>query len=138
MEILQQVGRENIAIFGLTAEEVMDYYEKGGYMAYDTCQNDPRLQLITNQLVDGTFLSSGRNFHGIHDELMKRNDEYFVLKDFDPYLKAFFSLSELYQDTTAWGKMSLSNIAMAGHFTSDRTIAEYCQDIWHTPCDKLK
>ena len=138
VEILQQVGRENIAIFGLTADEVMDYYLKGGYIAYDTCQSDPRLQKICAQLIDGTFQFAGRDFYGIHDALMKRNDEYFVLKDFDPYLQAFFSLSELYQDPQKWGKMSLSNIAMAGHFTSDRTIAEYCGDIWHTPCDKLK
>ncbi len=138
VEILQQVGRENISIFGLTADEVMDYYEKGGYIAYDTCQSDPRLKRIVDQLIDGTFQFAGRDFYGIHDALMKSNDEYFVLKDFDPYLKAFFSLSETYQDPKTWGKMSLSNIAMAGHFTSDRTIAEYCQDIWHTPCDKLK
>lgn len=138
VEILQQVGPENISIFGLTAEEVMDYYTRGGYIAYDTCHGDPRLERICAQLTDGTFLPMGRNFYGIHDALMKGNDEYFVLKDFDAYLKAFFGLSEIYQDTTRWGKMSLSNIAMSGEFTSDRTIRQYCDEIWHTPCDKLK
>ncbi len=138
VEIRSQVGDENIAIFGLTAQEVMDYYLQGGYLAYDTCHSDPRLEKICGQLVDGTFLPMGRNFYGIHDALMKANDEYFVLKDFDPYLKAFTRLSEIYQDPIHWGKMSLTNIAMAGEFTSDRTIAQYCDDIWHAPCDKLK
>ena len=80
----------------------------------------------------------GRSFYGIHDALMKANDEYFVLKDFDAYLKAFTRLSEIYQDPIRWGKMSLTNIAMAGDFTSDRTISQYCDHIWHAPCDKLK
>jgi starch phosphorylase len=136
VEIRSQVGDENICIFGLTAEEVMDYYLHGGYIAYDTCKADPRLSRIVDQLVDGTFPST--NFYGIHDALMKANDEYFVLKDFDAYLKAFGKLSNLYQDKNVWGKMSLTNIAMAGEFTSDRTIRQYCDDIWHAPCDKLK
>lgn len=138
VEIRNQVGDENICIFGLTAEEVMNYYLHGGYIAYDACQSDPRLVRICNQLIDGTFLPMGKNFYGIHDALLKANDEYFVLKDFDAYLKAFTSLSDIYQDPIRWGKMSLTNIAMAGEFTSDRTIRQYCDEIWHAPCDKLK
>lgn len=138
VEIRNQVGDENICIFGLTAEEVMNYYLHGGYIAYDACQADPRLVRICNQLIDGTFLPMGKNFYGIHDALLKANDEYFVLKDFDAYLKAFTSLSDIYQDPIRWGKMSLTNIAMAGEFTSDRTIRQYCDEIWHAPCDKLK
>ena len=138
VEIRNQVGEENIAIFGLTAQEVMDYYLQGGYLAYDTCHSDPRLERLCSQLIDGTFLPMGRSFYGIHDALMKANDEYFVLKDFDAYLKAFTRLSEIYQDPIRWGKMSLTNIAMAGDFTSDRTISQYCDHIWHAPCDKLK
>ena len=138
VEIRNQVGDDNICIFGLTAEEVMDYYLKGGYIAYDTCHADPRLEKICAQLIDGTFLPMGRNFYSIHDALMKANDEYFVLKDFDAYLRAFGRLSDLYQNTAAWGRMSLTNIAMAGEFTSDRTIRQYCDEIWHAPCDKLK
>ena len=138
VEIRNQVGDENICIFGLTAEEVMNYYLHGGYIAYDACQSDPRLVRICNQLIDGTFLPMGKNFYGIHDALLKANDEYFVLKDFDAYLKAFTSLSDIYQDPIRWGKISLTNIAMAGEFTSDRTIRQYCDEIWHAPCDKLK
>mgnify|MGYP002626288928 CR=1 FL=1 len=119
-------------IFGLTADQVMDYQTHGGYIAYDACQSDPRLRKIVDQLVDGTF---GLNFYGLYDALMRENDQYFVLKDFDSYVRAFEDLSVLYQDPVRWGKISLTNIAMAGEFTSDRTIRQYCSDIWHTPCN---
>ncbi len=138
VEIRNQVGDDNIAIFGLTAEEVMHYSLHGGYIAFDAARSDLRLQRICDQLIDGTFSFAGQNFYGIHDNLMKANDEYFVLKDFDPYLKAFNQLSQIYQNPTQWGRMSLTNIAMAGEFTTDRTIRQYCDDIWHAPCDKLK
>ena len=138
VEISQLVGPENIAIFGLNADEVMNYYLHGGYIAYDACHGDRRLEKICDQLVDGTFLPMGTNFYGIHDALLKGNDEYFVLKDFDSYFKTWEQLTRKYQDTTGWGKMSLTNIAMAGDFSSDRTIRQYCEDIWHAHCDKLK
>ncbi len=136
VEIKKQVGDENIAIFGLTSDEVLRYYQQGGYIAYDTCNADPRLKKICNQLVDGTY--GGLSFYGIHDALFKANDEYFVLKDFDSYLSAFRSLSEIYQDPVRWGGMSLTNIAMAGEFTTDRTIFQYCDEIWNIPCDRIK
>ncbi len=138
VEIREQVGDDNIFIFGLKADEVMNYYQNGGYIAFDTAQSDARLQKICDQLVDGTFLPMGRNFYGIHDALMKGNDEYFVLKDFDSYFKTWQEVSRVYQDKERWGKMSLHNIANAGFFSSDRTIRQYCDDIWHTHCDKLK
>ena len=135
VEIKNQVGDENIAIFGLTADEVLSY-QRGGYIAYDTCNSDPRLTKICNQLVDGTY--GGLSFYGIHDALFKANDEYFVLKDFDSYLKAFTDLSEIYRDPVRWGGMSLTNIAKAGEFTTDRTIFQYCDEIWKIPCDRIK
>ncbi|MCX4266022.1 MAG: glycogen/starch/alpha-glucan phosphorylase, partial [Firmicutes bacterium] len=73
----------------------------------------------------------GGDFWGIYDPLLRNNDEYFVLKDFDSYLTAWNSLSELYKDERAWRQVSLRNIAKAGYFSSDRTIAEYVKDIWH-------
>ena len=136
VEIKKQVGDENIAIFGLTSDEVLRYYQQGGYIAYDTCNSDPRLTRICNQLVDGTY--GGLSFYGIHDALFKANDEYFVLKDFDSYLKAFTDLSEIYRDPVRWGGMSLTNIAKAGEFTTDRTIFQYCDEIWKIPCDRIK
>ena len=136
VEIKKQVGDDNIAIFGLTSDEVLRYYQQGGYIAYDTSNADPRLRLLTSQLVDGTY--DGLSFYGIHDALLKANDEYFVLKDFDSYLKAFTHLSEIYQDPIRWGSMSLTNIAMAGEFTTDRTIFQYCDEIWNIPCDRIR
>ena len=136
VEIRKQVGDDNIAIFGLTSDEVLRYLQQGGYIAYDICNADPRLRKLADQLVDGTY--GGLSFYGIHDALFKSNDEYFVLKDFDSYFKAFTDLSEIYQNPARWGSMSLTNIAMAGEFTTDRTIFQYCDDIWNIPCDKIK
>jgi starch phosphorylase len=131
IEILEQVGRENICIFGLTAEQVAEYYTKGGYWAFDECKADPRLQKITEQLVNGHFAGVGGDFWGIYDPLLRNNDEYFVLKDFAPYMDAWSSLGRLYKQTSNWQKISLMNIAKAGYFSSDRTIKEYAEDIWH-------
>ena len=131
IEILEQVGRDNICIFGLTAEQVMNYYLDGSYLAFTHCKNDLRLQRITEQLTNGHFAGVGGDFWGIYDPLLRNNDEYFVLKDFDSYVTAWNSLSELYKDERAWRQVSLRNIAKAGYFSSDRTIAEYVKDIWH-------
>ncbi len=139
VEIRDRVGDDNLEIFGLTSDEAMQYTKNGGYLAYDTCGADPRLKKICNQLIDGTFRPMGQNFYNIHDALMKANDEYFVLKDFDAYMKAFGHLSDIYyQDPDRWSRMSLTNIAMAGEFTTDRTVRQYCDEIWHTPYSKIK
>jgi starch phosphorylase len=131
IEILEQVGQENVCIFGLTAEQVAEYYAKGGYWAFDECKADSRLQKITEQLVNGHFAGVGGDFWGIYDPLLRNNDEYFVLKDFAPYMDAWGSLGKLYESRTNWQKISLRNIAKAGYFSSDRTIKEYAEDIWH-------
>lgn len=131
IEILQQVGPDNICIFGLTADEVMNYYLNGGYLAFDECMADSRLQRIVEQLINGHFAGLGGDFWGIYDTLLRNNDEYFVLKDFDAYLAAWQQLSVLYQQPQVWQKISLCNIANAGYFSSDRTIKEYAEQIWH-------
>ena len=130
IEILEQVGRDNVCIFGLTSEQVMNYYLDGSYLAFTQCKNDLRLQRITEQLTNGHFAGVGGDFWGIYDPLLRNNDEYFVLKDFDSYVKAWNSLSDLYRDGAAWRKVSLRNCAKAGYFSSDRTINEYVRDIW--------
>ncbi|MBQ2888521.1 MAG: glycogen/starch/alpha-glucan family phosphorylase, partial [Firmicutes bacterium] len=131
IEILQQVGPGNICIFGLTADQVMDYYLNGSYLAFDECLADSRLQRIVEQLINGHFAGLGGDFWGIYDTLLRNNDEYFVLKDFDAYLTAWQQLSALYQQPQVWQKISLCNIANAGYFSSDRTIKEYADQIWH-------
>ena len=131
VEIKDHAGRDNIRIFGLTAEDVMQYYRFGGYSSFDIMNSDEALKLITSQLVNDFFQKSGCNFWGIYDELLQRNDEYFVLKDFRPYVNAWLELGEVYRDRKRWQAMSLANIAGSYYFTSDRTIREYAGEIWH-------
>ena len=134
VEIHNLVGDDNMMIFGLSAEETENYYLHGGYSARSIIEQDERLAKIVNQLVDGTFDKSGKQFWGIYEALLQQNDEYFVLKDFDSYLDAFNKLGSIYGDKQRWNKMSLANIAKSYYFSSDRTIREYANEIWHTPC----
>jgi len=136
VEIHDLVGDDNIQIFGLSADEAMAYYLNGGYSAQEECRKDARLETITNQLVNGFFRKSNYDFWGIYDALLQHNDEYFVLRDFDSYTKAWRGLDEIYGDAARWGAMSLTNIAKSSFFSSDRTIREYAEEIWHTRYDK--
>ena len=136
VEIRGLVGDDNIQIFGLTADEAMQYYLNGGYSSAEECRKDPRLETITNQLISGFFQKSGWDFWGIYDALLQHNDEYFVLRDFDAYMKAWHGLDRIYSDSARWGSMSLTNIAKSSFFSSDRTIREYAEEIWHTRYDK--
>ncbi|MBQ9708001.1 MAG: glycogen/starch/alpha-glucan phosphorylase, partial [Firmicutes bacterium] len=107
VEINQLVGDENMEIFGLSSDEAMDIYINGGYSAYDLSQADPRIKKMMEQLIDGTFASSGCDFWGIYDALLQHNDEFFVLKDFDAYYKAWENLDRLYNDRRKWNEISL-------------------------------
>ena len=129
IEIREKVGDDNMFIFGLSAEEVLGFYANGGYYSYDMYQQDERIKLLCNQLKNGFY--NGYEFHNIYDSLLRYNDEYFVLKDFNSYIKTWGKMAEAYGDTTRWTKMSLENIAHAGYFSSDRAIAEYAKDIWN-------
>ena len=132
VEISQLAGMDNICIFGYSSDEVDNFYRHGGYSAQQCIDNDARLKKMIEQLVDGTFSKSNYNFWGIHDALLRSNDEYFVLGDFDSYVKAFEEMDKIYSDKYRWNAMSLANIANSAFFSSDRTIAEYAEDIWHT------
>ena len=130
VEINQLVGDENMGIFGYTSDEVENFYRHGGYSAQACINNDPRLALMTEQLVNGFFSKSHYNFWDIHDALIGANDEYFVLGDFDSYVKAWEKMDKIYSDKERWQAMSLANIANSAFFSSDRTIREYAEDIW--------
>ena len=132
VEISQLAGMDNICIFGYSSDEVDNFCRHGGYSAQQCIDNDARLGRMIEQLVDGTFSKSNYNFWGIHDALLRSNDEYFVLGDFDSYVKAFENMDKLYSDKYRWNAMSLANIANSAFFSSDRTIKEYAEDIWHT------
>lgn len=131
VEIHELVGDDNIFIFGLSAEEVMEYYQNGSYHAWDVCEASQDLKEITGQLINGFFKDFGEEFWSIHDALLRYGDDYFVLRDFADYMRVWHKLNTVYQDPMKWTGMSLVNIAKAGHFSSDRTIAQYAKDIWH-------
>ena len=131
VEIDQAVGRDNIVVFGLTSEQVMNYYAHGGYNAYETFSSDPRLQLIINQLQNGFFGVGPQEFNLILKNLFDTNDEFFVFKDFDSYIKAQEKVNDLYKDKESWLRMSLINIANSGIFSSDNTIKRYADEIWN-------
>ena len=130
IEILEEVGKNNFFAFGLTATEVLSYYKNGGYSAYYLYQSNQEIRQVLDQLVNGFFPVPDDEFKEIYDSLLGQNDEYFVLADFRPYVKTQEQLGEAFNDKRGWLEKSIINIAKAGHFSSDRTITEYAEDIW--------
>lgn len=132
IEIVKFAGEENEMIFGLTTDEVNELRANGQYFAWDIVNNDrSRLGRIIDELVDGTFAAQSGNFESIHHELMFNNDNDLVLRDFHSYVDAWERLTATYCDAESWSRRSLHNTAMSGWFSSDRTIREYCDEIWH-------
>jgi glycogen phosphorylase len=132
VEMKDAVGEENIIIFGLKANEVISYNKYGGYSSWDVYNNDSRVNKILNQLIDGSLGSLKSEFKDIYDSLLTFNDEYFVLKDFDAYVKAQEKIDTLYRDKSKWNQMCIINIAHSGAFSSDNTIRQYAREIWNT------
>lgn len=130
VEIRDSVGSDNIVLFGLTEEEVYQYYHDRNYNAKEIYETDPKIHRILNALIDGTIPGIQDEGHDIFDSLILHNDEYFVLKDFSDYAEAKKKIDLLYSNRQAWNKMSLLNIASAGHFSSDYTVLRYAEDIW--------
>ncbi|MEB1807508.1 MAG: glycogen/starch/alpha-glucan phosphorylase [Bacillaceae bacterium] len=130
VEIKEMVGDENIFIFGLTAQEVLNYYQFGGYNARHIYNSDHRIRTILDQLVNGFFNKDEYEFKDIYYNILSNNDEFFVLKDFDSYIEAQEMVDQNYRDQNNWLKKSITNIAHSGKFSSDRTISEYASEIW--------
>ena len=130
IEIKELVGNSNIFTFGLSAEEVLHYYQHGGYQSVDYYHHDIRIRQAVDQLVNGFFPGVYNEFEPIFDSLLEENDQYFVLKDFASYADIQRSVGETFIDPLRWQRMSLTNIAHAGYFSSDRTIQEYADGIW--------
>ncbi|WP_040214844.1 glycogen/starch/alpha-glucan phosphorylase [Clostridium polynesiense] len=130
IEIRDEVGDDNIFIFGMNEREVLDYYKNGGYNAWEVCNSDSRLRRITNDLINGQYSSDREKFKPLYEHLLTYNDEFFVLKDFDSYIKAHERVDKAYRDKHLWQKMAAINIAHSGIFSSDRTIYEYATAIW--------
>lgn len=130
IEIRDEVTDDNIVIFGLSADEVLDYYQNGGYRSIDIYNNDTRLKRVVDDLINGKYSNDKEKFKIIYENLINYNDEFFVLKDFNSYLKAQEKIDSLYRDNIRWQKMCGVNIAHSGIFSSDRTIEQYATGIW--------
>lgn len=130
IEIRDLVGDRNIFIFGLTADEVLNYYNYGGYDATAVYNTDDRIKRIMDQLNEGGFGSQEIEFKDIYYHILYHNDPYFVLKDFDSYIETHELVEQAYRDRLTWLNMSVTNIAYSGKFSSDRTIQEYAEEIW--------
>ena len=126
VEIREQVGEENISIFGLTADEALHHTLCGDYSAAGDLEKNPELRRVVEHLTDGSL---GEQFWGIRSALLNQNDEYYVLKDFAPYMEAWEALARQVGQRS-FAEKSLVNIARAGQFSSDRTVAEYSREIW--------
>lgn len=135
VEISQLVGNDNCFIFGKTEEELEKIRYDNSYNPWDIYNSDARVREVMDSLLDDSFSYYRDQFRMIFDEVMYRGDEYFLLLDFQAYLKSNKYVEEAYLDKYRWSKMCLVNIAKAGYFSSDRTIKEYNRDIWHL--DKL-
>lgn len=131
IEIFEAAGKENNFVFGLTKDEVYEYYRNGNYNARDIYEQNPIVHRILDAFVDGTIPNISAEGPEIFDSLTTYNDEYFVLRDFNDYVRAQKRLENLYRDKNAWTKAALMNIANSGKFSSDRTILEYADDIWN-------
>lgn len=130
VEIKNAVGAEHCVIFGLKAEEVIEYYNNGSYSAWDIYHQDLRIKTVIEQLVNGFFKDDKEEFRPLYDYLLYNNDEFFVLKDFSAYADAQLEIEKKYKNKQAWLTSSVVNIAHSGQFSSDRTIGEYAKDIW--------
>jgi starch phosphorylase len=129
VEIHEQVGTDNIVLFGLTEEEVYALYETHEYNTREIIDNDPRLKQVIEQLINGFLGEDSEEFQIIYDSLVY-SDEFFVLKDFDSYAKAQERIGAYYLDEERWSDMVITNIAHSGIFSSDKTIQEYATGIW--------
>ena len=136
VEIVEEVGEENAFIFGLTADEVMNYEQNGGYNPMQYFNNDPDIRQVLMQLINGMYSGGDMNmFRDIYNSLLNtqnssRADMYFILADFKSYAAAQERVEAKYRNEAAWARSAILNTACAGKFSSDRTIQEYVDDIW--------
>ena len=137
VEIIQEVGEENAFIFGLSAQEVINYENNGGYNPMDYFNNDQDIRRVLMQLINGEYAPDDpERFRDIYDSLLNTNssdraDTYFILADFKSYAEAQERVEKAYRDETGWARMAMMNTACSGKFTSDRTIQQYVDEIWH-------
>ncbi|MDD6504613.1 MAG: glycogen/starch/alpha-glucan phosphorylase [Lachnospiraceae bacterium] len=137
VEMFEEVGEDNIVIFGMSADEVIAHEHNHDYNPWDVVNNDGDLRRVLNQLVDGTYSNNDPElFRDLYNSLLNQPqgqvaDRYFILKDFRSYVEAQKKIEQKYLDKKAWAQSAILNVASVGKFSSDRTIQEYVDDIWH-------
>ena len=137
VEIVEEVGEENAVIFGLSADEVIEYEKNGTYNPRDIYNSDYEIRTVVTQLINGQYSPENPDlFRNLYESLLDRKgydpaDRYFILKDFKSYAQAQKKIEEKYLDEEGWARSAILNVASAGKFSSDRTIEEYAQEIWH-------
>ena len=136
VEIVEEVGAENAFIFGMSSDEVINYELHGGYNPMDIFNNDQDIRNVLMQLINGTYAPDDPDrFREIYDSLLTDKygtpDMYFILKDFRSYADAQKKVEAAYRDEKGWAKSAILNTASSGKFTSDRTIRQYVDEIWH-------
>ena len=142
VEIVEEVGEENAFIFGLSSDEVINYEKQGAYYPIDIFNNDPDIRKVLMQLINGFYSPNDPDlFRDLYNSLLNtqstaKADTYFILKDFKAYAEAQRKVEAAYRDEKRWARSAILNIACAGKFTSDRTIQQYVDEIWHL--DKVK
>lgn len=142
VEIVEEVGAENAFIFGMSSEEVIEHEKKRDYDPMQIFNSDQDVRQVLMQLINGMYSKNDSElFRPLYNSLLNTNetqfaDTYFILKDFRSYVEAQEKVEKAYRDEKGWAKMAMLNVAHSGKFTSDRTIQEYVDDIWHL--DKVK
>ena len=142
VEIVEEVGEENAFIFGMSSEEVIEHEKKRDYDPMQIFNQDQEIRQVLMQLINGMYSRHDSElFRPLYNSLLNKKetqyaDTYFILKDFRSYAEAQEKVEKAYRDEKGWAKMAILNVAHAGKFTSDRTIQEYVDDIWHL--DKVK
>ena len=142
VEMAEEVGKENMFIFGASADEIINLENNGGYNPMDIFNNDQDIRRVLMQLINGYYSPQEPElFRDIYNSLLNtqssdRADTYFILKDFRSYAEAHKKIDQAYRDEKWWARTAMLNTASAGKFSSDRTIEEYVRDIWHL--EKIK
>jgi len=143
VEMLEEVGKENMFIFGMTAEQVHALTVSGNYAPWDIYNMDFSVRNVLTTLINGTLDVNHELFRELYEAMLNgyngvRPDEYYVLQDFAAYKKAQAQVDAAYRDKKRWAKMAIMNTASAGKFSSDRTIREYADEIWDMQAVKIK
>ena len=137
VEMAEEMGKENMFIFGMSAEEVMNYEKNGGYDPMAIFNSDQEIRDVLTQLINGFYSKDDPDrFRDLYNSLLNtqstnKADMYFILKDFRSYAEAQSEVERQYRDKSLWAKKAILNVASTGKFSSDRTIQEYVDEIWH-------